>query len=200
MCVCREGGCQWLWQSQNVHWLFHVRRPDQAQWYWLCSLSLSNHPPFPFLPPICPSFFLSPSSHYRWRGQLHSVIGVSGGQRGPPDHPYQCFRHQPKVSVIPLLLPSVPSAFCLSLFPLRWGMSCLAPGKVTVMRWTSLKTHTHWARQLVQLTHIRWVITRHTGDMIDSSDSWKDAISDPSLPVLCIHPRSSHPSIPLSLS
>lgn len=55
--------------------------------------------------PIFPSFSLSPSSHYwRW-GQLHSVTGVSGRQRGPPHHPHQRFRHQPKVSFLPLSPP-----------------------------------------------------------------------------------------------
>ncbi len=151
------GGGQWLWQTQSVHWLFHVRRLDRARWYWLCSLSLFCLPPFlfsfprsppsPFLFPIVPPFSLSPSSHYRWRGQLHGPTGVSGGQRGPPHHPHQRFRHQPKVSFIPPR-PSVPSAFCLSLFPSRWGMSCLAPGKVAVRR---KHTHTHsQARTLSQ--------------------------------------------------
>ena len=70
---------------------------------------------FPPLPPIFPSFSLSPSSHHwRW-GQLHSVTGVGGGQCGPPHHPHQRFRHQPKVSFV----PAVPSAFCLSLFSPR---------------------------------------------------------------------------------
>lgn len=133
-------------------------------------------------------FCHSPSSHYRWRGKLHRVTGVCGGQRGPSDYPHQRFRHQPKVSVIP---SSPPLSLLLSVsssFPAAEG--CLPQGseKAAVRKVIHKYAHIHTARQLVQLAHIRWVMTCHTGDVIDSSDSWRDAISDPSLPVSCIHP------------
>lgn len=90
-----------------------IERSDIDFALCLCPTVPSFSPFSFFLSPIFPPFFLSSSSHYRRRGQLHGLTGVSGGQRGPPHHPHQRFRHQPKVSSV----PSVPSAFRPSLFP-----------------------------------------------------------------------------------
>lgn len=67
----------------------------------LCSFFVVSRQPF--FSPLSDS----PSSHYRRRGQLHSVAGISGGQRGSAHHPHQCFRHQPTVSFATHPRPSI---------------------------------------------------------------------------------------------
>lgn len=187
------------WQTQNVHWLFHV------QGYWLCSFFLfPTFLPFSHFPPSPPTqcqlllLVMGPTPQCYWcpwwaawssSSSSSALLSSAEGER----HPF-------------LSLLFLPSAFCLLFFPLRWGMSCLAPGELAVRRWTSFgkKTHTHsqtyththreWARQLVQLTHVRWVMTRHTRDVIDSSRQLRRCNQRP------LAARPLHPSIPHSLT
>lgn len=95
--------------------------------------------------------------------------------------------------------------FCFLSLPLSSQIrDVLLSGRKSSCQETSLEnthtpthrhTHARLAGQPLRLAHVGWVMTRHTGDVIDSSDSCRDSISDPSLPVPSIHLHSSHPSI-----